>query len=41
MDQHVSEQSAAKYRSVLLEMRRDARPGLNTLYLSGSLKRSR
>jgi len=35
MDQHVSEQSAAKYRSVLLEMRRDASPGLNMLYLSG------
>jgi hypothetical protein len=35
MDQHVSEQSAAKYRSVLLELRRDAPPGLNMLYLSG------
>ena len=35
MDQHVSEQSSAKYRSVLLEMRRDARPGLDMLYLSG------
>jgi hypothetical protein len=35
MDQHVPEQSAAKYRSVLLEMRRDALPGLNMLYLSG------
>ena len=35
MDQHVSEQSPAKYRSVLLEMRRDAPPGLNMLYLSG------
>ena len=35
MDQHVSEQSPVKYRSVLLEMRRDAPPGLNMLYLSG------
>jgi hypothetical protein len=35
MDQHVSEQFAAKYRSVLLEMRRDAPPGLNMLYVSG------
>ena len=41
MDQHVSEQSPAKYRSVLLEMRRDAPPGLNMLYLSGLLRRSR
>ncbi|MGE3777697.1 MAG: hypothetical protein AB7F89_10965 [Pirellulaceae bacterium] len=35
MDQRVSEQSPVKYRSVLLEMRRDAPPGLNMLYLSG------
>src|SRR5215217_2182109 len=35
MDQHVSEQSPVRYRSVLLEMRRDAPPGLNMLYLSG------
>lgn len=35
MDQQVSEQSLAKYRSALLEMRRDAPPGLNMLYLSG------
>ena len=35
MDQYVSEQSPVKYRSVLLEMRRDAPPGLNMLYLSG------
>jgi len=35
MDQHVSEQSPTKYRGVLLEMRRDASPGLNMLYLSG------
>jgi hypothetical protein len=35
MDQHVFERSPAKYRSVLLEMRRDARPGLDMLYLSG------
>lgn len=35
MDQPVSEQSPAKYRSALLEMRRDAPPGLNMLYLSG------
>jgi hypothetical protein len=35
MDQHVSEQSPVKYRNVLLEMRRDAPPGLNMLYLSG------
>src|SRR4029434_4915648 len=35
MDQQVFEQSPAKYRSVLLEMRRDASPGLNMLYLSG------
>jgi hypothetical protein len=34
MDQHVSEQSPVKYRSVLLEMRREAPPGLNMLYLS-------
>jgi hypothetical protein len=35
MDQQVFEQSPAKYRSILLEMRRDASPGLNMLYLSG------
>jgi hypothetical protein len=35
MDQQVLEQPSAKYRSVLLEMRRDAPPGLNMLYLSG------
>src|ERR671912_2985041 len=35
MDQRVSEQPPVKYRSVLLEMRRDAPPGLNMLYLSG------
>jgi hypothetical protein len=35
MDQRVSEQSPVKYRSVLLEMRRDAPLGLNMLYLSG------
>lgn len=35
MDQHISEQSPAMYRSILLEMRRDAPPGLNMLYLSG------
>ena len=35
MDHHVSEQSPAKYRSALLEMRRDAPPGLNMLYHSG------
>src|SRR5215213_299542 len=35
MDQHFSGQSPVKYRSVLLEMRRDAPPGLNMLYLSG------
>ena len=35
MDQHVSERSPVEYRSVLLEMRRDAPPGLNMLYLSG------
>jgi hypothetical protein len=35
MDQSVAAQSSAKYRSVLLEMRRDASPGLNMLYLSG------
>ncbi len=35
MDQHVPERWTAKYRSVLLEMRRDAPLGLNMLYLSG------
>ena len=35
MDQRGSEQSPVEYRSVLLEMRRDAPPGLNILYLSG------
>jgi hypothetical protein len=35
MDQQFSEQSPVKYRSILLEMRRDASPGLNMLYLSG------
>src|SRR5215212_10041330 len=35
MDRHVSERSPVRYRSVLLEMRRDAPPGLNMLYLSG------
>lgn len=35
MDQHVSERSPVEYRSVLLEMCRDALPGLNMLYLSG------
>ena len=35
MDRRVSEQSPTKYRSVLLEMRRNARPGLDMLYLSG------
>ena len=35
MDRHVSERSPAKYRSLLLDMRRDARPGLDMLYLSG------
>lgn len=35
MDQHVSERSPMEYRSVLLEMCRDALPGLNMLYLSG------
>ena len=34
MDHHVSERPA-KYRCVLLHMRRDARPGLDMLYLSG------
>ena len=41
MDQQFSEQSLVKYRSILLEMRRDASPGLNMLYFRGSLKRSR
>jgi hypothetical protein len=35
MDQPVLEQASAKYRRVLLAMRRDAPPGLNMLYLSG------
>src|SRR4029453_19504476 len=35
MDQIVAAQSSTKYRSVLLEMRRDASPGRKILYLSG------
>jgi hypothetical protein len=35
MDQQVFERSPMEYRSVLLEMCRDAPPGLNMLYLSG------
>ncbi len=35
MDQLVAERSPTKYRSVLLEMCRDAAPGLDMLYLSG------
>ena len=35
MDQVVPVQSPAKYCSIVLEMRRDASPGLNMLYLSG------
>ncbi len=35
MTQLVSERSPARYRGILLEMCRDALPGLNMLYLSG------
>jgi hypothetical protein len=35
MDQLVAAQSTARYRSIVLEMRRNASPGLNMLYLSG------
>ena len=35
MDQIIPARSPGNYRSIILEMRRDASPGLNMLYLSG------